>query len=315
MHTLKRVDSVNPYYRDFSDFLAEHFRGMKMQKLAVNAGFTCPNRDGTRGVGGCTYCNNQSFNPAYCDRSTPVVEQIEEGKAFFARKYPSMRYLAYFQAYTNTHGADIDRLMALYQEAVAVERVDGVIIGTRPDCMPDRLLSRLGQLPWVMVEYGAETSHNPTLDRINRCHTWEETVDAVNRTHSAGIPVGLHFIMGLPGETHRMMLETVDAINSLPVDTVKFHQLQLVRGTRMARDIEEKRYDISRFTVDEYLELCADIVGRLRRDIAIERFVSQSPADLLIYPRWGLKNYEFTARLHSLLKSRGSAEVDSAGDR
>lgn len=296
---------MNPYYRDFADFLAEQFPGTKMQKLAVNAGFTCPNRDGTKGRGGCTYCNNLSFNPGYCSPRLSVSEQIEAGRRFFARKYPDMRYLAYFQAYTNTHSDDIDRLMSLYEEALAADGVDGVIIGTRPDCMPDALLARLRNLPWVMVEYGAESSHNATLERINRCHTWEDTVDAVERTHAAGIPVGLHLIMGLPGETEEMMLRTVDAVGSLPVSTVKFHQLQLVRGTRMASDIEKGLYDIRRFTADEYAGLCVKIVRRLRPGIAIERFVSQTPADMLLYPRWGLKNYQFTNLLMRRLTDGG----------
>lgn len=296
---------MNPYYRDFADFLAEQFPGTKMQKLAVNAGFTCPNRDGTKGRGGCTYCNNLSFNPGYCSPRLSVSEQIEAGRRFFARKYPDMRYLAYFQAYTNTHSDDIDRLMSLYEEALAADGVDGVIIGTRPDCMPDALLARLRKLPWVMVEYGAESSHNATLERINRCHTWEDTVDAVERTHAAGIPVGLHLIMGLPGETEEMMLRTVDAVGSLPVSTVKFHQLQLVRGTRMASDIEKGLYDIRRFTADEYADLCVKIVRRLRPGIAIERFVSQTPADMLLYPRWGLKNYQFTNLLMRRLTDGG----------
>lgn len=296
---------MNPYYRDFADFLAEQFPGTKMQKLAVNAGFTCPNRDGTKGRGGCTYCNNLSFNPGYCSPRLSVSEQIEASRRFFARKYPDMRYLAYFQAYTNTHSDDIDRLMSLYEEALAADGVDGVIIGTRPDCMPDALLARLRKLPWVMVEYGAESSHNATLERINRCHTWEDTVDAVERTHAAGIPVGLHLIMGLPGETEEMMLRTVDAVGSLPVSTVKFHQLQLVRGTRMASDIEKGLYDIRRFTADEYAGLCVKIVRRLRPGIAIERFVSQTPADMLLYPRWGLKNYQFTNLLMRRLTDGG----------
>lgn len=296
---------MNPYYRDFADFLAEQFPGTKMQKLAVNAGFTCPNRDGTKGRGGCTYCNNLSFNPGYCSPRLSVSEQIEAGRRFFARKYPDMRYLAYFQAYTNTHSDDIDRLMSLYEEALAADGVDGVIIGTRPDCMPDALLARLRKLPWVMVEYGAESSHNVTLERINRCHTWEDTVDAVERTHAAGIPVGLHLIMGLPGETEEMMLRTVDAVGSLPVSTVKFHQLQLVRGTRMASDIEKGLYDIRRFTADEYAGLCVKIVRRLRPGIAIERFVSQTPADMLLYPRWELKNYQFTNLLMRRLTDGG----------
>lgn len=287
-------------YRDFSDFLHDHFRS-KMQKLTVNAGFTCPNRDGTKGYGGCTYCNNQSFNPDYCSTGLSVAEQLEKGKAFFRRKYPEMRYIAYFRAYTNTHEKDIERLMTLYHEATEVEGVDGIIIGTRPDCMPGKLLERLKELPWVMVEYGAETSHNDTLERVNRCHTWEETVDAVLRTHEAGIPCGLHLIMGLPGETVEMMMETIDRVNELPIDTVKVHQLQLVRGTKMAKDVEERRYDIPRFTAEEYAEICVRIVERLRKDIAIERFVSQSPPELLIYPRWNLKNYQFTQLLNNKL--------------
>lgn len=280
--------------KSFSDFLAEHFSG-KMQKLSVDIGASCPNRDGTKGRGGCTYCLNRSFTPDYCTAADSVTAQLEKGKAFFSRKYPSMRYLAYFQAYTSTHGRDVERLMELYREASTVEGVDGVIIGTRPDCVDERLLSRLAsELPWAMVEYGAESAHDSTLAKVNRCHTWADTVRAVTLTHEAGLPVGLHLINGLPGEGEEMMLATVDAVNSLPVSVVKFHQLQLLHGTRMALDIERGLYDIARYTPEEYARLCAKLARRLRPDIAIERFVSQSPPDLLIYPRWGLKNYQFT---------------------
>lgn len=289
-------------YRDFAYFLSEHFGG-KVQKIAVNAGFTCPNRDGTKGTGGCTYCNNQSFNPGYCAPSLSVSEQLEQGKAFFGRKYPEMKYLAYFQAYTNTHSDDIDRLVGLYREALEVTDVVGLIIGTRPDCMPQPLLDRLTQLPgWVMVEYGAESASDETLVRVNRCHTWADTTDAVRRTHAAGLPCGLHLIMGLPGEDEAKMLATIDRVNELPVDTVKIHQLQLIRGTRMARDVEAGLYDIPRFTAEEYIELCVKLLRRLRPDIAVERFVSQSPPKLLIYPRWNLKNYQFTNLLHKRLR-------------
>lgn len=288
-------------YRDFADFLSEHFEG-KVQKIAVNAGFTCPNRDGTKGTGGCTYCNNQSFNPGYCAPSLSVSEQLEQGKAFFGRKYPEMKYLAYFQAYTNTHSDDIDRLVGLYREALEVTDVVGLIIGTRPDCMPQPLLDRLTQLPgWVMVEYGAESASDETLVRVNRCHTWADTADAVRRTHEAGLPCGLHLIMGLPREDEATMLATIDRVNELPVDTVKIHQLQLIRGTCMARDVEVGLYDIPRFTAEEYIELCVKLLRRLRPDIAVERFVSQSPPELLIYPRWKLKNYQFTNLLHKRL--------------
>ena len=279
----------------FADFLARHFEG-KMQKLSVNIGASCPNRDGTVGRGGCTYCLNSSFTPAYCaEGGESVTAQLVKGKAFFARKYPSMRYLAYFQSYTTTHGTTPDAMLALCREAMEVDGVEGVIIGTRPDCMPQPLLERLArELPWVMIEYGAESSHDTTLATINRGHTWAQTVDAVERTHEAGIPVGLHLINGLPGETEEMMLATVDRVNSLPVSVVKFHQLQLLRGTRMALDVERGLYDIARFTPEGYARLCARIARRLRPDIVIERFVSQSSPELLIYPRWGLKNYQFT---------------------
>ncbi|MDE6458122.1 MAG: TIGR01212 family radical SAM protein, partial [Muribaculum sp.] len=264
-------------------------------------------RAGTLGPGGCTYCNNQTVNPSYCAPALSVTEQLEEGKRFFARKYPSMRYLAYFQAYTSTHG-DIERLKSLYEEALAVDGVVGLIIGTRPDCMPDELLDYLESLAarcFVLVEYGAESSHDSTLELINRCHTWGQTVEAVNRTAARGIHVGLHMIMGLPGESLEMMLSSVDALSALPIDTVKFHQLQIIRGTRLARDIEMGLYDVPRMSVEEYIDLCAMIVQRINPSIAIERFTSQSPEELLIYPKWGLKNYQFVNLLHRRLCNAG----------
>jgi hypothetical protein len=294
---------VNKYYRDYADFLAEIFDG-KVQKISINAGFACPNRDGSIGRGGCAYCNNQAFSPAYSSGKNSVTAQLEAGKAFFARKYPTMRYLAYFQSYTSTHG-NIDSIMQMYAEAAAVPDVVGIIIGTRPDCMPNELLQRLAvlnqQLP-IIIEYGAESSHNTSLERVNRCHTWQCTVDAVQRTHAAGLRVGLHFILGLPGETHSMMMQTIDRINELPINTVKFHQLQIVRNTSLATEYDAGTLDVHLFDVDEYVHLCSEIVLRLRKDIAIERFVSQSPDNLLIAPRWGLKNYQFTNLLNNALR-------------
>lgn len=303
---------MNPYYKDYSDFLTCLFDG-KVQKLTVNAGFTCPNRDGTKGRGGCIYCNNTSFSPKTGINGTSVKQQLADGKKFFSRKYPNMRYLAYFQSYTNTYG-DIDHLTSLYQEALEVEDVVGLIIGTRPDCMPDDLLRHLADINSktpVIIEYGAESSHNITLDAINRCHTWLQTVDAVMRTHGAGLTVGLHLILGLSGESKEMMLQTVDRISALPIDCVKFHQLQIIRGTRLAKEYENNPEAIKIFDVNSYLELCADIVERLRRDIAIERFVSQSPADLLIAPKWGLKNYEFTHLLFKTLAERADNKANN----
>lgn len=299
-------------WRDYSDFLACHFSG-KMQKLAVNAGFSCPNRDGTKGFGGCVYCNNASFNPSYCSDAESVTAQIERGKSFFGRKYPDMRYLAYFQAYTNTHSADIERLMTLYEEACSVDGIEGVIIGTRPDCAPDHLLRRVAELPWAMMEYGAESCHDETLSRVNRCHTWADTVDAVNRTASLGIPVGLHLIMGLPGEDEDMMMATIDAVNRLPIDCVKIHQLQLLRHTPLAGLVERGEVEVKLFAASEYARLCARIVKRLRTDIAIERFVSQAPETLLIAPKWGLKNYQFVHLVEQELTAASATRFGGSG--
>lgn len=289
-----------PYYRDYSSLLAELFPGRKMQKLTINGGFSCPNRDGTIGRGGCAYCDNRSFSPTL---SSPgdVAAQLEAAKRFFARKYPQMRYLAYFQSYTSTHG-DPERLLALYREALAVEGVDGLIIGTRPDCVPQPLLEQIARLgATVLMEYGAESSHNSTLERVNRCHTWEQTVDAVRRSAALGLHVGLHFIMGLPGDTREMMLETVRRACDLPVSSLKFHQLQLIKGTPLAMAPPD---DLRLFSVEEYLDLCAEIVGIVNSRaprIAIERFTSSAPAEMLVAPRWGLKNYQFTNLLRNRL--------------
>lgn len=314
-------DSAPKHYRDYADFLAERFEG-KMQKLTVNAGFSCPNRDGTIGRGGCSYCNNASFSPAIGGNS--VTAQLERSKQFFARKYPQMRYIAYFQSYTNTHG-DPDRLISLYKEALAVDGVDAIIIGTRPDCVSPALLDALADINRrhrVIMEYGAESANDITLRRVNRCHSWHDVENAVEMTRDRGMEVGLHFILGLPGESYAMMMHTIDAINELKPQTVKFHQLQIVKGTTLARQLEIgemsfKPFDaacdytgreIPEFTVDQYVDLCCDIINRLDRAVAIERFISQSPADLLISPRWGLKNYQFTNLLHNYLLSTGAQE-------
>lgn len=291
-------------YNDFPTFLKRFFTG-KVQKISINAGFTCPNRDGTVGYGGCTYCNNQTFNPEYCRTEKPVSVQLEEGKRFFAHKYPEMKYLAYFQAYTNTYG-ELEALKRTYEEALAVGDVVGLVIGTRPDCMPDALLDYLEALArrtFVLVEYGIESTLDRTLCRINRGHTWQVAVDAVERTAARGLPVGGHVILGLPGESREDILGQAADISRLPLDTLKLHQLQLIRGTRMAREYEERPEDFHFFhDVDEYIALVVDYIQRLRPDLVLERFVSQSPKELLIAPDWGLKNYEFNHRLQKRMK-------------
>lgn len=296
------MTASRPPYRDYAAYLAERFPGRKMQKITVNAGFSCPNRDGTIGRGGCIYCNNASFSPSIAS-GAEIESQLEKGKQFFARKYPLMRYLAYFQSYTNTHGS-LEVITGLYNRALAVEGIEGLIIGTRPDCVDRPLLEALAKINRrkpVIMEYGAESSHDITLALINRCHTWRQTVEAVKMTRDAGLDVGLHFIMGLPGETREMMLQTVDRINILKPDTVKFHQLQIIRDTPLAAMWREKKIEVNPFSVDDYLDLCVEIAGRLSGDIAIERFTSSAPAGMLLAPAWGLKNHEFTDRLKNRL--------------
>lgn len=296
-------------YRDFADFLACHFEG-KMQKLSVNAGFSCPNRDGSIGRGGCTYCNNRSFNPSYCNPSDPVGEQLRKGIAFFSRKYPHMRYLAYYQAYTNSYGASVDKLIDLYRSAFDTPGIEGVIIGTRPDCVSPALLDGIASLPWAMVEYGAESSHDATLRAVNRGHTWAVTEKAVRMTAERGIPVGLHLIMGLPGETEDMMMETLRRVNDLPVDVVKMHQLQVLEGTRLAEAHLRGEDGARIWTPEEYARFCANAVRTLRPDIAIDRFVSQAPPEMLIAPKWGIKNYQFADLVARELAQTDRNETD-----
>ena len=277
--------------------------GVKVQKISINAGFTCPNRDGRVGRGGCTFCNNQTFNPEYCQGEKSVTTQLEEGKRFFSHKYPDMKYLAYFQAYTSTYDT-LDRCRALYEEALAVEDVVGLVIGTRPDCMPDELLDYLAELnrrTFLIVEYGVESANDDTLLRINRGHTWQQSVEAITRTAERGIRVGAHVILGLPGEDHDDLMRQADRIARLPLTSLKLHQLQIIRGTRMAEEYAAQPWHMP--TVEEYIDLVLEYVTHLPEGLVLERFVSSSPASLLIAPRWGLKNYEFV----NLVRKRKNA--------
>lgn len=294
-------------YSDYSTYLKKVFP-YKVQKISIDAGFTCPNRDGTKGRGGCTYCNNQTFNPDYCRPEKSVAEQLEEGKRFFARKYPTMKYLAYFQAYTNTYDT-INKLTQLYEEALSVPDVKGIIIGTRPDCMPDELLHYLSDLNkhcFVCVEYGIESTDDRTLIRINRGHTYADTINAITRTAALGIPIGGHVILGLPNESREDLVAQAHELSLLPLTTLKIHQLQFIRGTQMAKEYNLHPEEFHVPTVDEYINLLIDYIEALRPDLVLERFVSQSPRDLLIAPDWGLKNYEFTALLLKRMKERGA---------
>ena len=297
------LNKVNtPYYYDYGTWIRHRFP-FRVQKISIDAGFTCPNRDGRLSTGGCIYCDNRTFNPAYCQRKDSITQQLEAGKQFFARKYPEMKYLAYFQAYTNTY-ASISHLRELYEEALSVKDIVGIVIGTRPDCISDELLDYLEDLnrrTFLIVEYGVESANDDTLRRINRGHSFAQSRLAIEKTHQRGILTGAHIILGLPGEDAQENLRQAPIISSLPIDILKIHQMQIIRGTRLAAEFERNPFHI--YDIDEYISLIANYIQRLRKDLVLERFVSQSPKDLLIAPQWGLKNHEFTDLLNNYLKS------------
>jgi len=279
--------------------------GCRVQKLALDAGFSCPNRDGLLSTGGCTFCNNDAFNTSYCDRRKSITQQLEDGKRFFDRKKADTRYLAYFQAFSNTY-APLPDLKAMYEEALSVKDVIGIVIGTRPDCVDNEKLDYIGELSrraLVIMEYGLESCNDETLLRVNRGHDFACCRRAIEETHKRGIYTCAHVIIGLPGEDKEEMLRQADIISSLPIDILKLHQLQIVDGTTMAREYE--RHPFRLFTLDEYVDLLAEYLPRLRPDIVLERFVSETPPSLLVAPRWGAKPQEITRLVNMKLDAVG----------
>lgn len=295
----------HPVYNDYGAWMRRQFP-FRVQKISVDAGFSCPNRDGHISHGGCTFCDNRTFNPSYCQPSKSIAEQIAEGKEFFSRKYPEMKYLAYFQAYSNTYGS-LDTIRRRYEEALAQEDIVGIVIGTRPDCIDSSLLDYLEQLnsqTFIIVEYGIESVSDATLRRVNRGHTFECSRQAITATHERGILTGGHIILGLPGESADDNVAQATTISQLPLDILKLHQLQIISGTALAEEYQREPFPL--YTADEYIDLCRRYIERLRPDLVLERFVSQSPKELLIAPKWGLKNYEFTNRFVNYMKRMDS---------
>ena len=280
----RRFNAYSNYFRNIY--------GARVQKVSIDAGFTCPNRDGTKGTGGCTYCNNDAFNPSYCQPGKSVTRQIEEGISFHRWRYSEARsYLAYFQAYSNTY-APLERLRILYEEALQYPGVIGLIIGTRPDCIDEEKLTYLKELSkkcYLAVEYGIESCYNKTLRRINRGHTFEDAVAAVEKTAAYGINTGAHFILGLPGETREEMLNQADIISKLPLKTVKFHQLQIVKGTGMEKEFHNNPADFELFPWEEYLGFIISFLERLKPSIVVERFTGEAPPRFLTGTGWGKK--------------------------
>lgn len=280
----RRFNAYSNYFRSIY--------GARVQKVSIDAGFTCPNRDGTKGKGGCTYCNNDAFNPSYCIPAKSVTQQIEEGIQFHKWRYSeAVSYLAYFQAFSNTY-APLETLRKLYSEALNFPAVIGLIIGTRPDCIDDEKLAFLKELSgkyYVAVEYGIESCHNKTLQRINRGHTFEDAVEAVEKTAELGINTGAHFIFGLPGESRQEMLDQAAIISGLPLTTVKFHQLQIIKGTKMEKEYQTGPSDFELFSWDEYLMFIISFLERLNPALVVERFTGEAPPRFLTGEGWGKK--------------------------
>lgn len=297
---------TNKRYNDYSSFIKNKF-SERVQKVSLDTGFTCPNRDGTKGIGGCTYCNNNTFNPNYCKPNKSVTQQLDEGIGFFSKKYKTQYYLAYFQAYTNTY-ADINLVKKLYTEAISHPKVIGLVIGTRPDCVNEDLINFLSELSnkyYISLEFGVESTLDRTLKIINRCHTFNETVAAFELSKNKGFHLGAHLIIGLPGESKEDILNHAIELSKLPINTLKLHQLQVVKHTMMAIQLKENPEMFSLFSSEEYVDLITDFVALLRPDICIERFISESPAHLLIAPKWnGLKNFEVVAKIDKKLAEK-----------
>lgn len=327
----KRYNSFVGYYR--------RKYGERLQKLVLDAGFSCPNRDGTVGRGGCTYCDNAAFHPGYSTAGKPLLAQIDEGIEFQKVRYPRARhYLAYFQAYSNTY-APLDRLRALYEEVLGHPDVVGIVIGTRPDCVDEGKLDYLADLasgrvlrdwhrslrqaqgpdtlvaepveateltaPIVVVEYGIESCHDKTLKRINRGHDFECARKAVEMTASRGIDTGAHFILGLPVETRDMLLDQCSLISALPLRSVKFHQLQIVKGTAMEKEYAADPTAFYRPGLDDYLDFIIDILERLRPDLYIERVAGEVPPRFVNDTPWGLvRNFEILRMLDGRMEER-----------
>ena len=289
--------------------LADQYKqryGSRLQKVSVHAGFTCPNRDGRVGTGGCTFCNNSGFSPSYCHQGDSITLQLDKGLAFLGKRYPRARlFVAYFQAYSNTY-ADLDVLQKRYEEALNHPQISGLSVGTRPDCVNAQILDMLADLAQkhiVSVEYGVESCYEDTLIKVNRGHTFQDSVRAIKETAARGLHTGIHLIMGLPGDTPERLLGQSEIISALPINSVKFHQLQIVKDTAMAKEYEKDPQQFSFFEPDEYIELMVQFLEKMNPAIAIERFAGEVPPQFNLRQSWqGLRADQMIIRLEKRLQ-------------
>lgn len=291
---------------DFSIHKKWQLIDMRLQRIPIDGGFTCPNRDGTKGIGGCTFCNSEAFAPSYCRTHQSIEEQIEAGKRFFAEKYRGeVKYLAYFQSFSGTY-APVETLRQRYEEALSAEDVVGLVIATRPDCINEEvleLLSEINQHHNVTVEYGVESCYDKTLLHVNRGHDFACAEQAIRLTAARGIAVGVHLIIGLPGETEDEILQEADILSALPITSLKLHQLQIMRGTPMATEWQQHPERFLSLTAETYAQLIARFVKRLRPDIHLERFAASAPSHMVLAPRWGLKPQRVQEMIDKLIQN------------
>lgn len=291
----------------FGDYIRRTY-GQNVSKVNVDAGFTCPNRDGTVARGGCTYCNNDSFRPEACKPAVPLAQQIANGIRYTAKRYRAERFLIYFQPYTNTH-APVETLEKLYREALSHPKVIGLAIGTRPDAVDEDklfLLEQLAREHFILVEYGLQSVHDRTLKRINRGHDYACFLDAVKMTAGRGIHIGAHLILGLPGETAEEMLYGASEMSRLPVRFLKLHQLQVIRNTALARQYEQAPFPV--FEYEAYIRLVCDFLERLSPEIHLQRFCATAPDDILIAPRWSLSRHHLLNDIRKEMRRRDSRQ-------
>lgn len=311
----KRYNTFVGYYR--------RQYGERLQKLVIDAGFTCPNRDGTVGRGGCSFCDNAAFHPSYSTSGKSIAEQIDEGIEFHQVRYRNTKhYLAYFQSYSNTY-APVSRLRELYLAALTHPKIVGIVVGTRPDCVDEEKLDFLAGLkageglgdwhrdgfehPVVKVEYGIESCYDETLLRVGRGHDVAVAEKAVRMSAERGLEPGAHFILGLPGETREMLLGQCRFISSMPLHSVKFHQLQIVKGTRMEKEFAQVPQDFLRLSLPDYLDMVIDILERLRLDLYIERVAGEVPPRFVNETQWGLiRNFQILHLLDERLSERNT---------
>jgi len=296
-------------YNAYSNYFRKLF-GERVQKLSIDAGFTCPNRDGSKGRGGCTYCNNNAFNPSYCQPEKSVEQQIREGMEFHAWRYKKPgKYLAYFQAFSNTY-APLEELRSIYNQALQFPEIAGLVIGTRPDTIDDEKLeyfSHLSQDYYVIIEYGIESCYNKTLKRINRGHTFDDSMRAIIKTSEAGIKTGAHVIFGLPGESREEMMAQAKILSALPLTNIKFHQLQIIKGTKMEKEYQEDPTQFNLFSLEEYIPFVVDFIEMLNPAFIIERFAGEVPPRYQAVPGWNLvRNENIVEMVEAELEKRNA---------